>query len=249
MSYRMTVSPDFTPDHIPGWYIFNTWFQKKLGEGVHLELFNDFESQRKAIAADEIDLIYANPYDASMLVREKGFKAVVRPVQFSDEAVIAVSKDSPVETIEDLEPGIRVVSSSDPDINMIGMIMLEPADLDSGALRDKMKIVSSYPLVAQQLLRGQADVGFFLKEAYEDLTELTRRNLRVLVASEIGVIHHSLLVGPGMEALSEDIQTALVGMADDPKGAGVLESLGLPGWEALSEEDVEFMIDLMDTLC
>ncbi len=249
MSYRMTVSPDFTPDHISGWYIFNTWFQKKLGAGIHLELFDDFESQRRAIAADEVDLIYANPYDAAMLVREKGFKAVVRPRQHSDETVIAVSRDSAVQVVEDLEPGARVVSTSDPDINMIGMIMLEPADLDSGALHDSLRIVDTYPLVAQKLLRGEADVGFFLKEAYDGLTDLTRRNLRVLVSSEIGVIHHSLLVGPGMAPLGDDIRKVLVDMPDDPKGPGVLKSLGLTGWEALEEEDVEFMIDLMDTLC
>lgn len=42
MSLFFTISPDFSPDHIPGWYIFNTWFQRKTGEAMHLELFDGF---------------------------------------------------------------------------------------------------------------------------------------------------------------------------------------------------------------
>ena len=76
MTLQLTVSPDFSPDHIAGWYVFNTWLQRKLGVRIHLELYDDFDSQRQAIAANKVDLIYANPYDAAMLVREKGFVAI-----------------------------------------------------------------------------------------------------------------------------------------------------------------------------
>ena len=34
MTYNFTISPDFSPDHISGWYIFNTWLQKRLGLGA-----------------------------------------------------------------------------------------------------------------------------------------------------------------------------------------------------------------------
>ncbi len=73
MSFMFTVSPDFTPDHLSGWYIFNTWLQRQSDIAIHLEMYNDFHSQREAIQNDSIDLIYANPFDAAMLVREKGF--------------------------------------------------------------------------------------------------------------------------------------------------------------------------------
>ena len=165
---ELTVSPDFAPDHIAGWYVFNTWLQRQLGVRIHLELYDDFDTQRKAIAADQVDLIYANPYDAAMLVREKGFVAVAAPVDRPDEAVIAVPAESAVQHVEDLRPGSRVAVTRDPDVNLIGMIMLEPADLkrDSVVLQQ----VNSYVLVAKQLLQGKADCGFFLKEAFDDLS-------------------------------------------------------------------------------
>ncbi len=60
MSFMFTVSPDFTPDHLSGWYIFNTWLQKHTDLAIHLEMYNDFQSQREAIKNDKIDMIYDN---------------------------------------------------------------------------------------------------------------------------------------------------------------------------------------------
>lgn len=61
MTMLFTVSPDFPADRISGWYVFNTWMQRALAAGIHLELYDDFRTQREAIAADKVDLIYANP--------------------------------------------------------------------------------------------------------------------------------------------------------------------------------------------
>ncbi|NKQ36725.1 MAG: phosphate/phosphite/phosphonate ABC transporter substrate-binding protein [Chloroflexi bacterium] len=246
MTLQMTVSPDFAPDYIPGWYIFNTWLQKQLGEGIHLELYNNFADQREAIRNDQVDIIYANPFDASMLIREKGFKALVRPSNKHDEAVIVVNAQHPAMRVEDLPPESRLVFTSDPDVHLIGMIMLEPADLHMDNLQTKE--VDSYVLVAKNLLRNEADIGFFLKEAFYDLSNFIREQLRILVESEISVVHHTLLVGPRLQGKREQIRELLLNMSADSKGQGVLESLGFQFWENVAEEDVEFMIDLMDTL-
>ena len=127
--FNLSVSPDFSPEKLASWHIFNTWLQKKLDIDCHLALFDSFEKQREAIAADQIDLIYANPADAAALVREKQFVAVAHPDDLADEAVLAVSANSAVKRVEDLKPGITVASSGDPDVLMMGMIMLEPADI------------------------------------------------------------------------------------------------------------------------
>ncbi|HMW23091.1 MAG TPA: phosphate/phosphite/phosphonate ABC transporter substrate-binding protein [Burkholderiaceae bacterium] len=248
MTLQLTVSPDFSPDHIAGWYVFNTWLQRQLGVRIHLELYDDFDTQRKAIAADQVDLIYANPYDASMLVREKGFAAVAAPCERPDEAVIAVPAESAVQHVEDLRPGTRVAVTRDPDVNLIGMIMLEPADLKRESV--VLQQANSYVLVAKQLLQGKADCGFFLKEAFDDLSGPIRRQLRPLVTSQISVVRHVLMAGPRMREhlprLTELLLQMHSGAADS--GARVLEALGLKAWESQDQEDTEFMIDLMDTL-
>jgi phosphonate transport system substrate-binding protein len=244
---QLTVSPDFSPDHIAGWYVFNTWLQRQLGVRIHLELYDDFEAQRRAIAADRVDLIYANPYDASMLVRDKGFVAVAAPSGRPDEAVIAVPADSPVQHVEDLRPGTRVALTRDPDVNLIGMIMLEPADLKAADV--VTNTVNSYVLVAKHLMLGRADCGFFLKEAFDDLSAPVRRQLRPLVTSQISVVRHVLLAGPRFASRVPQLVELLVGL--DPAqsdGRRLLEALAMPGWERQDHEDTEFMIDLMDAL-
>jgi len=246
MPYTMTVSPDFPPTQIAGWYIFNTWLQKKLDISIHLELYNNFDEQRNAIEENKIDLIFANPFDASMLVREKGFSALVKPDSKSDEVIIAVSAESKVMEIEDLQAGIKIAKTDDPDVNMIGMIILEPADLD--VQNTISEVVDTYAIVAKQLIQGNSDVGFFLKDAYENFSDLIAKNLRVLVSSQIDVISHAFMAGPKVQEHTQALQEALIDMANDPNEQKILESLGFTGWTIQDHEDTEFMIDLMETL-
>ncbi len=246
MTLHFTISPDFSPEFIPGWYIFNTWFQRHTGEAIHLEMYDHFSSQRAAIQADKIDMIYANPFDAAMLVREKGFVPLVRAKGVDDEAIIAVSINSPVEDVDELLPGTRVASTDDPDVRLMGMIMLEPGDLDSTNIEPLT--VDNYVLVAKHLLKGDADVGIFLAEAYDGLSSVIKRQLKVLARSEIGVVHHALMIGPALHSRRDELQQLLVNMDQDEKGRGVLSSLGYTAWQDVDDEEMEFMIDLMDTL-
>jgi phosphonate transport system substrate-binding protein len=246
MPFLFTVSPDFTPDRLSGWYIFNTWLQKQTGVPIHLEMYNDFNAQREAIRQDKVNLIYANPYDAAMLVREKGFLPLAKPVGESDEAIIAVAAGNPVSDVAELMPGVKVAFTDDPDVKMMGMIMLEPGDLEASNVQSLP--FGTYVQVAKHLLRGEADVGIFLAEAYDGLSEMIKKQLKILVRSQISVIHHALMIGPGLLDKREQFQHCLLEMTRDEKARSVLESLGFEAWEKVDDEEMEFMIDLMDTL-
>jgi phosphonate transport system substrate-binding protein len=246
MSYVMSVSPDFNVKNITGWFVFNTWLQKQLGENIHFELFDKFNEQHKAIADNKINMIYANPYDAAMLVREHGFQALVRPINKADEALIAVKADSPIKNVEDLKPGAIIATTDDPDVHMMCMIMIEPADLN----KDNVTINSKdgYVVVAKELLRGTADAGFFLADTFDELSDVIKSQLRVLVRSQIHVINHVFLIDKSLAARRDDITAALLSMSKSDNGKRILSEIGIPDWEKVEEEDVEFMIDLMSTL-
>ncbi len=246
MTFQLTVSPDFPPNRIAGWYIFNTWLQKALDLPIHLELYPSFEAQREAIGQGKVDLIYANPYDAAMLIREKGFTALARPQGKMDEAVVVAAADAPYDTVDDLEPGLRLAVTNDPAVNLLGMMMLEPAELDASNL--EVRQVESYPVAVKLLLQGEADMAFLLKEALEKLTATTRRQLKVLVDSQIGDLYHAFLVGPRLANKHEAVRSALVNMHTEAKGKDVLENLGFPAWEAVSADEAEFMMNLVEAL-
>ena len=250
MKFTMTVSPDFSPDYIAGWYVFNTWLQKQCSEAIHLELYDSFEQQRQDIVAGKIDLIYANPYDASMLIREKGFTAIAAPFNKHDEAMICVNSESDYSCVEDIKENCNIATANDPEVSTIGMIMLEPADLSA----DNINITEhkNYVMVAKNLINQSADAGFFLKEAYDDMSKFIKSQVRPIVTSQISVIRHAFLVGPNFVEHSkldiDEIRVLINEMHNDAKGISTLESLGFEKWENQSLEDAEFMIDLMDTL-
>ncbi len=246
MTFQFTVSPDFSPAHISGWYIFNTWLQKKLNVGIHLEMYDDFNKQRDAIRNGRVDLIYANPYDAAMLVREQDFKPLVQAEAEADEVIIAVNNEADIKQVEELSEGVTLAYTDDPDVRMIGMIMLEPADLSKENTQAIM--AGSYVLVAKNLLNGKADVGFFLAEAFDDLSNIIKKQLRIVVRSRIGVINHALMIGPEFQYKRDELLDVLLTMANDEKGKLVLENLGFSSWQQVGQEEMEFMIDLMDAL-
>jgi phosphonate transport system substrate-binding protein len=241
-----TVSPDFNVKYLPGWYVVNTWLQRHIGEPIHLQTFDDFGALHEALDEDRIDLIYANAFDAARLVRDHGFIPIARPQGRSDEAVVAVNVSSSVYEVEQLGVGTRVGTTDNPDVHMIGMIMIEPADL--GADTVVVTHCPNFVVVAKALLYDEADIGFFLAETFDELSSTIRNQLRVLVRSEIFVISHLFLVHPRRAHRADAIRRSLLLMAEDARGRAAMDDVGVQRWDAVEEEEVEFMIDLMHAL-
>ena len=129
---------------------------------------------------------------------------------------------------------------------MMGMIMIEPADLDASNVSVQLR--PNYVLVAKSLLTGEADIGFFLAETFDELSDTVRNQLHVLVRSQIHVITHCFLMHPRVASKFDAFRTALLGMSGDSKGQMALDDVGISAWEPVEHEDVEFMIDLMVAL-
>lgn len=244
--HMMTVSLDFPTQRLSGWSAFVAWLRDRHDPDIQLETHRDFVDQRRAIIAGQVDIIYANPFDASMLVRENGFVPVARPADRRYECILAVSRASEFRLVEDLRPECRVASTGNPDVNMIGMMLIEPADLDLGNIQ--MVHVDGYLQLAEALLRGEADTGFFLEETFDCLPTAMREKLHALAQSRIDDISHVLLLGPRLAERQETIRRLLLGMGETPEGRSALAQLGLSGWESMNGEDTAFMIDLMDAL-
>ncbi len=241
------IAPDFAPDRFAGWHMLNTVLQRRSGIHLHLLTPVDATDQAHVIAADQVDLIYANPFDAADMVRNRGFIPIARPAQRSDEMVIATGADSAIQTLADLKPGHRVAVTHNKDVKLIGLRLLEPVDLDESLLQ--WVDVESFQAGARRAIKGEVDAAFFLADAFASLSRLTRSQMRVLVESRISDISHVVLAHPRMMADLPQVSQALLSFGQEPRDKEVLEALGLPhGFEPMSQEDAEFMIDLMETL-
>lgn len=247
MTLNFLIAPDFSPERFAGWHMLNTALQKRSGIQLHLLTPTSAAEQAAFLAEDKADIVYANPFDASHMVRTLGYVPFARPANRYDEMVIACAAESAVQKVEDLKPGCRVAVTDNKDIKLIGQRLLEPADI--GPADIQWVIVDSYQAAARMAIKQEVDAAFFLADSFASLSRMTRSQIRPLVESAIHDISHVVLAHPRMAAQLPALSAALLALQTDAAGQSVLDALGMAdGFEAITQEDAEFMIDLMDTL-
>ncbi|CAM3303119.1 phosphate/phosphite/phosphonate ABC transporter substrate-binding protein [Polaromonas hydrogenivorans] len=247
MTLNFLIAPDFSPERFAGWHMLNTLLQRRSGIHLHLLTPASPAEQAALLAEGKVDLVYANPFDAADMIRNQGYVPFARPAERFDEMVIATGSESSLQKLEDIQPGSRIALTDNKDVKLIGLRLLEPADLNESLI--EWVPVESFQAVARLTIKGGVQAGFFLAEAYASLTRMTRSQLRVLVESRISDISHVVLAHPRMAGDLPRLSEALLGIGREPADSDVLEALGIPkGFEPMTQEDAEFMIDLMDTL-
>lgn len=247
MKLNFMIAPDFSPDRFAGWHMVNTLLQSRSGVRLHLLTPSSAPEQADLLRGDTVDLIYANPFDAAHLIRDLGFRAFARPVGKPDEMVIATAANSTLGRIEDLRPRSRIAVTDNRDVRLIGLRLLEAADLSDKDL--DWVLVETFQAGARLAIKGEVDAAFFLAEIYHSLSRITRSQLKVLIESAIFDITHVLLAHQRVVAEVPGIMAALTGIGQQGSDQEVLDALGIPGgFETMQEEEAEFMVDLMDTL-
>lgn len=245
-SYNMLIAPDFSPEHFAGWHLFNTLLQKRAQLNMRLNMPTSHAEQNELIDGGDIQLIYANPFDAAALIREKGYRAIAKPTAKPDEMVIVASSNSDVNSLEDLKAGSTIAMADNRDVKLIGLRLLEAVDLHEDDIN--WVITETYQAAARQVMKGDAQAAFFLSETYHNFSRLTKSQLNVLIESDIADISHVVLVKEDC-ADAQKLTEVLLALGQDEDSKEALSELGMPnGFEAMDEEDAEFMLDLMETL-
>jgi ABC transporter, phosphonate, periplasmic substrate-binding protein len=205
MTLNFLIAPDFAPQRFAGWHMLNTTLQRRSGLRLHLLTPASPTEQAALLAQDKADLVYANPFDATSMIRNQGYVPFARPAQCYDEMVIATGVESALHKVEDIKPGHRIALTEHQDIK--------------------------------------------LAEVYASLTQTTRSQMRVLIESRISDISHVMLAHPRVLSNLPFLREALLGIGHEKGDDAVLDALGLPkGFEAMTPEDAEVMMDLMDAL-
>jgi len=245
-THNMLIAPDFSPERFAGWHMFNTLIQKRANLNMHLNIPASQAEQQGIINQGDIQVIYANPFDAATLIREQGYRAVARPIGKSDEMVIAAATNSDINSLEDIKASATVAMADNRDVKLIGLRLLEAVDIAEADLN--WTVTETYQAAARQVIKGDAQVAFFMAEIFHSFSRLTKAQLSVLIESDLADISHVLLIKDGFPD-SDILMDAILNLHNDDDGKEALAELGMPqGFEAMDEEDAEFMIDLMQTL-
>jgi len=245
-THNMLIAPDFSPERFAGWHMLNILIQKRANLNMHLNIPSSHAEQEQVINAGDIQVIYANPFDAATLIREQGYRAIARPIGKSDEMVIAAAANSDIDRLEDIKAGATVAMADNRDVKLIGLRLLEAVDIEESDL--SWDITETYQAAARKVIKGEAQAAFFLAEIFHSFSRLTKVQLSVLIESDLADISHVLLIKEGFPDTDIFIN-AILNLHNDDDGKEALAELGMPqGFEAMDEEDAEFMIDLMQTL-
>src|SRR5664279_1997839 len=183
MTINFLIAPDFAPERFAGWHMLNILLQRRSGIAMHLSTPANAHEQAALLAADKVDLVYANPFDATDMIRTHGYIPFARPAKRYDEMVIATGAESGLASVDDLKPGCRIALTENKDVKLIGLRLLEPADLTEALI--EWVPVDSYQAAARRAIKGEVEASFFLADAFASLTRMTRSQLRVLVQSAI----------------------------------------------------------------
>ena len=245
-THNMLIAPDFSPERFAGWHMFNTLIQKRANLNMHLNIPTSHAEQETVISEGDIQVIYTNPFDAATLIREHGYHAVARPIGKSDEMVIAAAANSDINSLDDIKAGATIAMADNRDVKLIGLRLLEAVDIEEADLN--WSVTETYQAAARQVIKGEAQAAFFLAEIFHSFSRLTKAQLSVLIESDLADISHVLLIKDGFPD-TDILMDAILNLHKDDDGKEALAELGMPqGFEAMNEEDAEFMIDLMQTL-
>ncbi|MBQ9259717.1 MAG: PhnD/SsuA/transferrin family substrate-binding protein [Neisseriaceae bacterium] len=244
---NLLIAPDFPPEHFGGWHIFNTTLQRDTDNNIHLLTPHSAEEQQQMLEQNQVDIIYASPFDAASLIRDKNFLPVVKPVKNPDEMVIAAGSASGLAKLTDLKKGMKIAITNNRDVKLIGLRLLEAANLTEADL--EWVEVPSFQAAARHAIQGKADAAFFVASSFHSLSEMTKNQMAVLIESHITDITHVILMHPEQSEFLPTVRQSIINMKDTDAGRRVLSELNMPdGFEELTEEETEFMIDLMETL-
>lgn len=241
------IAPDFPPEYFAGWHIFNTNLQRLTDNTIHLLTPADYPEQNALLDKEKICLVYANPFDASTLIRERGYLPIARPIGQSDEVIIVAPADSPISHSDQLPTQCKILVTDNYDIRLIGLRLLESA----GLTKDTVNWLNAdtYQEVARRLINHEADAAFFLASTFHHFSPTTLHNLKILMESRINDLSHVVLLHPDFADFQSLFRQTFINMGSHKAGQMALDDLALSqGFELLSEEDAEFMIDLIETL-
>jgi hypothetical protein len=226
-----------TGAQLSGWYLLNTYLQRRLQHAIHLEQLPAGHD----ITHENVDLLFAKPFEACAMISRRDYVPLLRPLGEADEVAIIMRADDtrPLNTLS--APQV-VTASQGSFVYLLGRFLCDENGLDSNSFQ--YAFAGNEIKALQMLLKGQADILFMLKKTYHGLSGLTRKSTRVVDESDTQFAFHLFCIHNRVAELREPLVKTLLDMSGDEQGKGVLKDIQLEGWVAPEEGDVRMLLDI-----
>ena len=236
---NFVVAPDFAPQRTPCLQIFSTLLSKHSGISVKQTLAMAPNEVTEAIEAGGVDLIYCNPFLGLQLYEKYGYIPVLRPIgkEACDDVVLFTAADSPMNSPADVKPGMKATCPGNLGVKTVSMFMNKKLNLGL-----TFETSENLQQAIQKVRRGDADLGLYLHQTFDDLSNLAKSQLKVLDKTdltEMGYpdIRRVLMMNPKEAEKMELTTKVILGFKGHPDAGEMLERLRVKdGFEAITPE-------------
>ena len=194
----------------------------------------DIPTFEQRLAAGEYDFAYMNPYHFTVFNQgDGGYQAVVKAEDKLIRGVLVVRKDSPAETVRDLEGQTLAF----PAPAAFAASVLPRAHLKAEGIGFDVQYVSSHDSVYKAVARGLYAAGGGVVRTLEATDPTVSEQLRILWTTP-GYTPHAIAVHPRVSPdTRRAVQEALIGLPRSEAGRAALDGLKVKGFETAVNAD------------
>jgi anti-anti-sigma factor len=206
---------------LTGWYLLNTYLQRRLKKAIHFEQATDTPD------SNSTDLLFAKPFEACLMISKHGFIPLAKPIADADEVVILTRADDTRSLLE--YDGVNVgTATKDSFVYLLGRFLCDENGLDSAHFT--FDFSGNEIKALQTLIRKKCDLVFMLKKTYEGLSSFSKNNVRKLDESQTDFACHLFCIAPHLKDQGEAVAEVLLEMEKDEQGQKILPDIQIQGW-------------------
>ena len=241
---KFLVAADFSPISFGGWHLLNAHLQKVTDLPIHLIVAEGRKEQKDGLYHQNIPLIYADPMDAVQLVQAQGYLPVARLRGESDEVLLVGAAEGAYQSAADLKAACKILAADSVHLRQAGLRLLP--DLTQADVVEWVN-VETFQETARRLTNQEADAAVLLNSTFALLLPGTRNRLKILAQSQMGGLHHAVLLHPDYADKQPAFADAFAKLDESPEGKRILMDLELAGFDALSAEEMAAMVGRLTT--
>lgn len=226
-----------TGQQLTGWYLFNTYLQRRMQRAIH------FDQSQDVLNDASIDILFAKPFEACSMIKRRGFVPIMRPIAEADEVVILTRADDE-RNLTDFQSANVVTASENSFVYILGRFLCDENDLDSSQFNFAFSGNEIKSL--QMLIKKKADLLFMLKKTYDGLSSFSKKNVRKLDESATDFAFHLFCIDPNLKEENETLHSILKEMATDKIGKEILTDIEFQGWCPVEEGELKMLTMVFD---
>ena len=215
------------------WTPLLQYLEEKTNYKFQFATARNIPTFEKRLLSGKYDFAYMNPYHYVQYQQLSGYEAFAKAKKKRLKGILVVQKDSPYQSIEDLNDAEMAFPSNAFAANLVPRAIMSRADISFDP-----KYVSSHDSVYRNVSKGRYPVGGGVMRTYRNTSPEYRNELRILWTSDGYTPHAFAALSRVPKNVVEDVQRVMLGMDRDPKGKALLKSIRLKGIE--SGEDYEW---------